>query len=141
MKNKKVRWLMTALLAIVTAGYSQKVADIPNMPAPGEVENSAVKEIATDSLCTTFVVWIRSGVKHHFHATHTENVYIIEGEGTMEFGEEVFTVKAGDFVLIPKGKVHAVMATKPMKVLSIQTPQWTTDDRNFVPPIRRPHNE
>jgi hypothetical protein len=34
-----------------------------------------------------------------------------------------------------------VIATSTLKVLSIQTPRWVTEDRKFIDPIRRPHNE
>jgi hypothetical protein len=33
------------------------------------------------------------------------------------------------------------VAEKPMRVLSIQTPQWVVDDRKFVNPIRRPEEK
>ncbi|MDZ4751437.1 MAG: cupin domain-containing protein [Flavobacteriales bacterium] len=129
-------------LALICAGaFAQKVADLPSKSPSSEVENILVEQIATDSMCTSFIIWIRGGVKHHFHTSHTENIYILEGEGEMEFGEEVFQVKAGDYILVPRLKVHSVKATIPMKVLSIQAPMWTTDDRKFVAPIRRPHNE
>jgi mannose-6-phosphate isomerase-like protein (cupin superfamily) len=125
----------------VQSSLAQKVENLPNRPPKSEVENILVEELTTDSMCTSFLIWIRGGVKHHFHATHTENIYILEGEGEMEFGEQVFYVKAGDFVMVPRGVVHSVTTKIPMKVLSIQAPMWITDDRNFVSPIRRPHNE
>ena len=130
-----------ALLFIAPFAFSQKVENLPNRPPKSEVENILVEELTTDSMCTSFLIWIRGGVKHHFHATHTENIYVLEGEGEMEFGEQVFHVKAGDFIMVPREVVHAVTAKVPMKVLSIQAPMWITDDRNFVSPIRRPHNE
>ena len=121
--------------------FSQHIENLPARGVNGEMESVYVEKLADDSLATAFEIWIRGGVKHHFHATHTECIYILEGEGRMDWGETSFTVKVGDFVMIPKGTVHAVTATIPMKVLSIQTPQWVTEDRTFVEPIRRPHNE
>lgn len=120
---------------------AQHTDDLPSRLPPGEWENVVVENIADDSLCTTFMIWIRGGVKHHFHETHTESIYVLEGEGIMELGEKTFNVNAGDYVMIPKNTVHAVTATASMKVLSIQTPQWKTEDRKFMPPMRRPHNE
>lgn len=128
-------------LAVYCTASAQHIPALPDKKAPADWENVSVEKIADDSLCTSFLIWVKGGVKHHFHSTHTECIYVLEGEGQMELGEEIFTVKPGDYIVVPKGKVHAVTAKIPMKVLSIQTPQWKEDDRKFVPPIRRPHNE
>jgi mannose-6-phosphate isomerase-like protein (cupin superfamily) len=127
--------------ALPVMAFTQHVADLSTRKPKGEWENTAVEKIADDSLSTTFIIWIRGGIKHHFHETHTESIYILEGEGVMELGDQTFAVKSGDYVLIPRHTVHAVTANSTLKVLSIQTPQWTTEDRKFIPPVRRPHNE
>ena len=129
------------LFTFVHTSKAQVVANLPEKSPSKEAENVAVEQLATDSLCTSFMIWIKGGVKHHFHQSHTECIYILEGSGEMTLADSTFTVNAGDFVQIPKGVVHAVTATKPMKVLSIQTPQWIVEDRKFISPIRRPHNE
>ncbi len=120
---------------------AQKIENINNRKPGKDWENIDIQKIADDSLCTSFLIWIKAGVKHHFHASHTECIYILEGEGLMELGEGEFRVVAGDYVQIPKGTIHSVQANIPMHVLSIQTPQFIVDDRVFVSPIRRPHNE
>jgi mannose-6-phosphate isomerase-like protein (cupin superfamily) len=124
-----------------TTSFAQKVENVPNIKPGPEWENVEIKKIADDSLCSTFHIWIKGGVKHHFHTSHTECIYVLEGEGEMDYGDQKFSVKAGDYITIPKGVVHAVVAKTPLHVLSIQTPQWITDDRKFVEPIRRPHHE
>ena len=129
------------LFAFAYTTKAQVVANLPEKSPSKEAENVAVEQLASDSLCTSFMIWIKGGVKHHFHQSHTECIYILEGSGEMTLADSTFTVNAGDFVQIPKGVVHAVTATKPMKVLSIQTPQWIVEDRKFISPIRRPHNE
>lgn len=105
--------------------------------APADWKNIAVEKIADDSLSTSFLIWIREGVKRHFHQTHTEHVTVLEGTGEMMLGDSLFIVKSGDFLLISKGVPHAVTAITPMKVLSIQTPRWTVEDRVFLPVMRR----
>lgn len=120
---------------------AQRVENLPARTPKTINENVVVEQIATDSLCTTFVLWIKGGVKHHFHQSHTECIYILEGTGEMSLADSTFTIKAGDYILVPKGTLHAVTAAIPLKVLSIQTPQWVADDRKFVEPFRRPHNE
>jgi quercetin dioxygenase-like cupin family protein len=126
---------------VVVISWGQHIPNLPSLPIEQKNNNVNVLMLATDSLCTTFLITIAEGVKHHFHYTHTENIYVIEGEGMMTLGSKEFQVSAGSYVMIPKGTIHHVIAEKPMRVLSIQTPQWVTDDRKFVDPIRRPEEK
>lgn len=119
-----------------SSAWSQRT-DLNSKHPPANRTSIAVEKIADDSLSTSFLIWIEEGVKRHFHTSHTEHVTILEGTGEMELGDSLFTVKPGDFLLIPKGTPHAVVAITPMKVLSIQTPRWTTEDRVFLPVMRR----
>ena len=128
-------WVSLFILASLTL-RAQRI-DLFARHAPADWQNVAVEKIADDSLSTTFLIWVREGVKKHFHQTHTEHVNVIEGTGEMTLGDSTFIVKPGDFLLIPKGTPHAVTAHSPMKVLSIQTPRWTAEDRVFLPVIRR----
>ena len=70
----------------------------------------------------------------HYHQDHAETVYILEGTGTMTLGEDTIQVKAGDFIYIPPGTHHSVVVTseEPMKVLSVQAPEFKGVDRHFV---------
>ena len=133
--------IIFSLCSFMNLLHAQKVDNVPAMKPGSEWENIDIQKIADDSLCTTFHIWIKAGVKHHFHTSHTECIYVIEGEGEMEYQDKTFKVKAGDYITVPRGVIHAVTASIPLHVLSIQTPQWVTDDRKFVEPIRRPHNE
>ena len=126
------------LLSSLNQGVMAQRVDLYARHAPADWQNIAVEKIADDSLSTSFLIWVREGVKRHFHTSHTEHVTVIEGTGEMMLGDSLFVVKPGDFLLIPKGVPHAVTALTPMKVLSIQTPRWTTEDRVFLPTIRRP---
>jgi mannose-6-phosphate isomerase-like protein (cupin superfamily) len=128
-------WVSLFILASLTL-RAQRI-DLFARHAPADWQNVAVEKIADDTLSTTFLIWVREGVKKHFHQTHTEHVSVIEGTGEMTLGDSTFIVKPGDFLLIPKGTPHAVTAISPMKVLSIQTPRWISEDRTFLPAIRR----
>jgi quercetin dioxygenase-like cupin family protein len=136
-------WTLTGLCSVcfLNTIRAQHTSNLPERTPVKEAENVTAEQLATDSLCTSFIIWVKSGVKHHFHQSHTECIYIIEGSGEMTLADSTFTVHAGDFIQVPRGVVHAVTATVPLKVLSIQTPQWIVEDRKFISPIRRPHNE
>ena len=99
-----------------------------------EYENIHVQKLDDDPLTTTFMIWVKETVKEHYHAEHTEVVYVLEGSGLMTLGEEEKKITSGDYVFIPKGTHHSVQVIGdiPMKVLSIQTPSFDGKDRVFV---------
>ena len=110
--------------------FSQQV-DIATMPPDQAFEHVYSKQLYTDSLTTTYVIWIKNRVPLHKHAAHTEQVYIAEGTGEMVLGDSTFTVYAGMHIFIPMGTPHSVQVTSaaPLKVVSIQSPMFDGSDR------------
>jgi len=43
----------------------------------------------------------------HAHLANDEAIFIVSGSGAMTIGDETDVVKAGDFVMLPKGEKHA----------------------------------
>lgn len=107
---------------------------LDTIKAPSNHDNIYSRTIASDSLSSSFVIFIKKEVKKHKHATHTENVYILDGEGEMLLGDKTFKVKKGDIIFIPMNTVHALKVTSsiPVKVLSVQSPRFDGKDRIFV---------
>ena len=99
-----------------------------------EYENILVEKLTTDEHASCYVIWIKKEVKAHKHEHHTENLYIIEGTGEMLLGDKTITIKAGDFITIPQGTVHSLKVTSetPIKVISVQAPEFLGTDRIFV---------
>jgi mannose-6-phosphate isomerase-like protein (cupin superfamily) len=97
-----------------------------------------VYPLAGDSLVSSFLIYVNEQVKPHYHELHSEHVMVLEGQGIMVLGDSVFTVNAGDFLFIPKGTVHSVSKTSevPLKVISIQAPNFDGKDRVLFPPKR-----
>lgn len=100
----------------------------------GEYENISNQKLFSDSLVSSFVIWIKKEVKPHKHFAHSEHVYVLEGEAEMKSGSETFIIKPGDMVFIPKNTVHSliVKSAVPIKVLSIQAPEFDGKDRIMV---------
>lgn len=94
-------------------------------------ENIYSRPLYSDSLCSSFVIFIKKEVKLHKHLHHTEHVTVLDGEATMTLGDKVFTVKKGDFIFIPKNTPHKVVTTSqtPLKVISLQAPYFDGTDR------------
>lgn len=111
-----------------------------NSVKPGkDFENIHVKKLASDSLSTSFLIWIRESVPLHKHEKHTENVYVLEGEGDMTVGDKTLKLKAGSYIFIPKNTPHSVVVDKSkglMKVLSVQSPNFDGTDRVMIAPTK-----
>lgn len=115
-------------------GKAQSIESIDTIKAPANYENIYVKKVASDSLTSSFLIFIKKKVKKHKHVYHSEHVYVLAGEGDMLLGKKIIHIKKGDVIFIPKKTVHSVKVTSdiPMKVLSIQAPKFEGKDRVFV---------
>jgi len=126
---------LTALfILIVSHGHAQVIQSVDTIKPPAVYENVYSRAVASDSLSSSFVIYIRKEVKAHRHLSHTENVYILEGSGEMMLGDKKINVKKGDIIFIPKNTLHSFKVTSrsPAKILSIQSPMFDGKDRIFV---------
>jgi len=98
-----------------------------------DYDNIYVKKLSSETDATTFAIWIKKSVRLHKHIKHIENVYITEGNGDFQLGDTIYNVKSGDLIVIPKNTWHGVIVNsqKPMKVISIQSPEFYGKDRIF----------
>ena len=98
-----------------------------------DYDNIYVKKLSSETDATTFAIWIKKSVRLHKHIEHIENVYIAEGNGDFQLGDTIYNVKSGDLIVIPKNTWHGVIVNsqKPMKVISIQSPEFHGKDRIF----------
>lgn len=127
--------LFTFTLILCSQLYGQTESQLKEIQPHAEYENIHVQKLNSDSAQTSFVIWIKKAVKAHYHAFHTENIYVIEGKAEMTLNDNTFIVRKGDYLNIPKGSIHSVTKVygkKPLKVLSIQSPEFKGKDRIFV---------
>ncbi len=130
-----MKYLMSLLLLSYLGGNC--IAQTKSMdqlqPDSSNYDNIYVHKLSSDSLASSFAIWIKLKVKMHKHVYHTEHVSILEGKGKFTLGDTTITVKKGDFITIPKDTWHGVNVTskKPMKVISIQSPEFKGTDRLF----------
>lgn len=110
---------------------SQSVSGTDTIGWQTSSENIYSKKLHGDSLSTSFCIVIKKEVKLHKHQFHSEHVVVLEGTATMKLGDKTFDIKKGDVVFIPKQTAHAVKTTGkiPLKVISIQSPQFDGSDR------------
>lgn len=73
-------------------------------------------------------------VPKHMHPNTNELQYILEGTGTVWFGDKEITVKPGDLIVIPKGTPHGGTKPngRPIKAIAIKTPPQAPDDTKLL---------
>ena len=127
MKNS----FLILIICICNLSASAQLLNFNDVNPDTTFENILSREIYSDSLSTSFIIWIKQEVLLHKHAEHTEQVYILEGTANMLLGDKWIAVKAGDYIVIPKGTPHQVKVSSavPLKVLSIQSPMFDGTDR------------
>lgn len=128
------RGLILLLTAATLQLMAQDVYRLKKEKPTERFDNIHVRKISDSEEQSTFIIWVQKKVRLHKHAHHTENIYVISGKGEMILGDEKFVIKKGDFFTIPKGTPHGlnVLSSKPVKVLSIQSPKFTGKDRIFI---------
>jgi quercetin dioxygenase-like cupin family protein len=143
--NKNVLWKFVFLFWAVFSSlgsFGQTFLGLDTLDVPvKDFQGVYSKKIADDSLQTTFVIWIKNRVVEHYHQAHTENIYVLEGKAKMTIDGEKQIIKKGDYLNIPMGTPHSVervLSRKPLKVISIQSPQFDGTDRIFVLPPPQP---
>ena len=102
-------------------------------PTNEDYDNISITKLSTNSDATTFAIWIKKKVKIHKHINHTEHVYIKQGKGKFQLADSLHNVKTGDLIIVPKNTWHGVIveSRNPMKVISIQSPEFFGKDRVF----------
>lgn len=127
---------LICIFLFIGRGVAQSKSSLDTIKPPKVYENVYNRPVYSDSLQSSFVIFVKKEVKLHLHVTHTEQVYVLDGVGEMTLGDKKFTVKKGDMIFIPKNTPHSlvVKSANPMKVLSIQAPNFDGKDRVMLGP-------
>lgn len=126
-------FILAASLTFVSTARAERLA-LSEITMPTDTDNVYAHKIASDTHSSDFVIFIRKQVPLHKHLKHTETVYILEGHGIFQQGDTKMEVGPGDYLRIPENTPHAVtvLSEKPMKVLSVQAPEFLGEDRVFI---------
>ena len=129
----KVIIYLIILLTTCNSIAQEVVTNIQSIKPAKEYKNIHVQKISSDSLSSTFVIWIKKKVRLHKHLYHRENVIIQEGSGQFQLKDSIYNVSAGDIIIIPKNTWHGVTINSQdiMKVISIQSPEFLGNDRVY----------
>ncbi len=127
------------LIVCLTAGYCTANAQFVTSLDTISVKNDKpvyVEKLASDPLVSSFLIEIEKEVAMHFHKQHSEHVYVLSGAGLLTLDNETYRIEAGNLIYIPQATLHSVVVTsdEPMRVLSIQAPEYSGRDQVFVRP-------
>ena len=125
-------FLTFAIFSLSTISFGQFSKNLQQLEPPKTFENVHIEKISEDELHSSFVIWVKKSVPEHYHAKHSESIYVLEGEALMTINDDQLIIKTGDHVHIPVGTWHSVIEVRskePIKVLSIQTPRFSGKDR------------
>lgn len=128
-----VLFILVATLTFVATIHAERLA-LSEITMPTDTDNVYVHKIASDAYSSDFVIFIKKQVPLHKHLEHTETIYILEGRGMFQQGDSKMEVGPGDYLRIPENTPHAVtvLSEEPMKVLSVQAPEFFGKDRVFI---------
>ena len=128
------KFLFSLILTIAFIGLAQNIVQLKKIKPAKDYENIHIQKLESDKNASSFLIWIKENVRIHKHAYHTETIIVLEGKGIMTIGEEVFNVKKNDYFVIPENRPHALTVTsgRPVKVISIQSPEFKGLDRIFL---------
>ncbi|HAE31581.1 MAG TPA: cupin domain-containing protein [Flavobacteriales bacterium] len=134
MESSMIKLIFSIIIAGLCSVYVAQTNDVEDLtPDSTDYDNLYIKKLSSDSLSTSFAIWIKLKVKLHKHDFHTEHVYVLEGSGDFTLGNTTQPIKKGDLITIPKNTWHGVEVTSkvPLKVVSIQSPEFKGIDRVF----------
>jgi mannose-6-phosphate isomerase-like protein (cupin superfamily) len=94
--GKKLLLLLLLIVPLFTIGQNSQAWDTIKAPSLN-MTTYIVEHLYSDSLSSSFVIFIKKEVKKHKHQYHTEHVYILEGEGEMLLGEKQAKGKKGRY--------------------------------------------
>ncbi len=86
---------------------ARRVAEVLRQNPLAAGQNIRVVTLGSSVAVSHHIVQIRHGEELHIHRNHDLTVYVVKGHGTMRVGGEVFTLRQGDALVIPRGVPHA----------------------------------
>ena len=133
--TRKVLNFIILITAFFYFGVTQaEQISLSEITLPTDTDNVYVHKIASDTNSTDFVIFIVKEVPLHKHLTHTETIFVLEGRGMFQLGDSKVEIGPGDYLRIPENTPHAVtvLSAEPLKVLSVQAPEFFGKDRVFI---------
>ncbi|MBK8634430.1 MAG: cupin domain-containing protein [Saprospiraceae bacterium] len=82
-----------------------------DMQEPEEYDSMYGRIINSDEVQTTMIIWLKEGAPDETHTDEFEKFLIVEGSCDITIGEDVHSLKSGNFLSIPLFVNHNVVVT------------------------------
>ncbi len=132
---RTIALLLGAATALtITSVRAQRILDISELRCAESEGAVHVTPLFSDTACSSFLICVDKEVRAHLHRTHTEHVFVLDGEAIMRLGDSTRVVHAGETIIIPPGTPHAVKVngSAPLRVISVQAPYFDGSDRVWL---------
>jgi len=133
-QQKTQNFIVLTLALFFFSTVQAERLSLSEITLPPDVDNIYVHKIASDANSSDFVIFIKKQVPLHKHLIHTETIFVLEGRGIFQQSGKKIEIGPGDYLRIPENTPHAVtvLSDKPLKVLSVQAPEFLGKDRVFI---------
>ena len=96
---------------------------------PIEDACEALQELHHSKNLSISYATIHDKTRPHKHLKMEEVYYIVKGAGKMEMGNDVFEIKSGDIISIPKNVYHCInFVNSPIELVVVTYPRFDTTD-------------
>ena len=121
-------------LMFICAAIGTTMLNLDTLVAQEDAKKLSVTQLGSDKHASEFLISIEEQVPLHIHKYHTEIIYILDGTGDMTLDDKVVKINKGDYIRVPENTKHGVKVTSenPLKVLSVQTPEYKGLDKHLV---------
>lgn len=126
--------VLVVLSFINSNAQDSRIENLAEYDTEKDIEGIYESKFAGDDKVSSFILKIDREVKMHYHKYHSEHIYVLSGEADFYLDDKWHKIKAGDFIFIPPGKPHSLVVTSddPLKVISVQAPEFTGEDRIWI---------
>jgi mannose-6-phosphate isomerase-like protein (cupin superfamily) len=126
-------FIISLLVTLTLTAQAQDKLSLDSIDFNKEGANIQSIKLFSDSNSTSFVIFVKDQVKAHYHENHTETIVVLEGKAEMQLNNNYLEINVGDILTIEPQNIHSVKVTSeiPLKVLSIQAPEFKGRDRHF----------
>ena len=127
----KIRLILLAISLLLFGQASAEKLSLSDIVSPEDLENVHVIKLSSDAYSSDFIIFVKKQVPLHKHIEHSETIYVLEGKGLFQLGDQSMEIVAGDYIRVPKGTAHAVkvISDVPLKIISVQAPEYFGKDK------------
>jgi mannose-6-phosphate isomerase-like protein (cupin superfamily) len=130
--------LLAAACSAPPQGTARVEVDLPEQGQRLKGDPVTTALIHGDDAVTVNLIKLSGDVAMHRHEECEEVVYLLAGEGMLHLADSQRSLRAGDFVVVPRNTPHGFTPTgpEPTVILQMFVPHFVEGDRRFEKPAK-----